>query len=158
MNLSEQIGRIKVLMEQERWVTNAANNKQRCGLSGNDNSSVSGGGRMSRRAEKKSNEQYFKSLLTSSTSPDYKQRQTSLLQSIDLETIDGKIDANQKFSLIYNLTNKLNSNKAWFLNSFIKKDLNIKDETDLTDKNILDFIKMKGGFDGFKDYYLNTLY
>lgn len=154
INLSEQINRIKQLIEQQdSWVIKAASGPQKCGLSQKNNSSGNVSGGMSRRQEKKSNLQYYNTLLKPSTNPDYEQRKSN----IDTNSVPGNIDPEQKFAIVYNLTEKLNNNKSWFLNNYIRKDLKLQDDVNLSDKNILDYIKLKGGFDSFKTYYLNEI-
>lgn len=153
MKLNEQISRIKKLMEQESWVRRAASGPQKCGFSPINNKSGSYGGGMSRRESRKYNKENISSLLTPNNTPDFQQRLDTLSTTTDINSLTTKLEPNQKFALVYNLTNKLNSNKEWFFNTKIKEALKLPVETNLSDKNVYDFIKSKGGFDEFLEYY-----
>jgi len=165
---SELINLVKKVIKEQSFKDQffgiaAASGKQKCGKR------VKWGGRggddcpkpeqgMSEKQNKKYNENiYNNEMLNSYQGEDYQKRLNSLTQTTDLNSVAGSIDTNKKFSLIYFITNKLNKNKEWFFNNWVRKELNLSQGSDITDNNILDFIKKKGGFDSFKKYYLENV-
>jgi len=152
-----------LMLEQDLWVQKAASGRQECGKRakwggrGGDESGGGGESTMSDKQLKKYNKSLYGDLLKSQGESDYQQRFDDILKNSDINSVPGNINVNQKFSLIYNITNQLTKNKDWFFNRFIKKELNLSPESVITDKTMLDFVKKKGGFDGFKEYYVNNV-
>jgi hypothetical protein len=148
-----------VITEQDDRVTRAANGDFSCGA--HPRSELRGSERgeapMSEKQLKKYNEKLYNDFLVTNSGPDYQERRGNLSQNSDLNSVSGKLNVDQKFSLIYNLTNRLLKNPSWFFNRFIKKELNLPSESPITDKIVLDMIKKKGGFDAFKVYYLTDI-
>ena len=85
---------------------------------------------------------------------DFQERIDPLISEI--ESMDSKFLLDQKKLIVYNLTNMLNNSKSWWFRNYVKQQLNLTSDI-FNDKNILDFIKLKGGFDGFKGYYLSEV-
>jgi hypothetical protein len=152
-----------LMLEQDTWVQKAASGRQKCGKDarwggyGDDKSGGGSDGSMSDKQLKKYNKSLYGELLKSQGGNDYQQRLDNLLKNSNINSVPGSIDINQKFSIIYNITNKLSNNKDWFFNNFVKKELNLSPQSVITDMNMLDFVKKKGGFDGFKNYYLSNV-
>lgn len=150
-----------LMFEQDKWIEKAASGHQICGKRAkwggypSDDDSVSGEKCLSGKGLKKYNKSLYDELLKSSGGSDYEKRRNDLTQT--LNSVPGSISTDQKFSLIYNLTSSLIKNKDWFFNRFIKNELNLPADSIITDKNMLDFINKKGGFDKFKEYYINEI-
>lgn len=166
MNLIQTV--IDLISEQDLWVQKAASGPQKCGkgacwagdrdLTG---SSGSEGVRyekpMSGRKLKKYNESLYNELLIPQKTSDYQQRYNTLSQNSGLNLVPGSINDNQKFAIVYNLTNKMTKNPDWFFNNYVRKEVGLSNNEPINDNSTLTMIKRKGGFDEFKDYYLTTI-
>jgi hypothetical protein len=152
-----------LMLEQDKWVRDAASGRQKCGRDakaggyGGDDSGSGGESSMSDKQLKKYNKSLYSDLLKPQGDINYQQRFDEITKNSEINSVPGSVDINQKFSIIYNITNKLSNNKDWFFNNFVKKELNLSPQSVITDMNMLDFVKKKGGFDGFKNYYLSNI-
>lgn len=148
-----------VIDEQDDRVTRASNGDFSCGTHPRSElrGSERGDAPMGEKQLRKYNEKLYNDFLVTNGGSDYQERRSNLSQNSDLNSVSGKLNVDQKFSLIYNLTNRLLKNPSWFFNRFIKKELNLPTESPITDKIVLDMIKKKGGFDAFKVYYLTDI-
>lgn len=149
------------LLEQDDWVRKAASGPQKCGKGARwckddgGNSSVGEVPMSGKKLKKYTESEYWNSQLLTSpvTKPDYNNRISKI--SSEISSQKSKLSDDQKSFLVYNLTNKLNSSSSWFFSNIIKKALNVTGQ--ISDKNVLDFIISKGGFDAFKKYYLEDI-
>lgn len=154
------------IIEQDLWVRKAASGPQKCGKDAKwcgDNSGVSDAGdrarpekTMSKRQNKKYTEsEYWNNQLLKDvkTISDYPTRSGNIRNEVG--TVTGSLSPDDKIKVVINLTDKLNGNKDWWFSGSVKKSLNVPGI--LADKDILNFIKTKGGFDQFKEYYLNEV-
>lgn len=154
------------IIEQDLWVRKAASGPQTCGKDAKwcgDNSGVSDGGdrskpekTMSRRQNKKYTEgEYWNNQLLKDVKsiPNYLARSGSIKGEVG--SVSGGLSPDDKIKVVINLTDKLNRNKDWWFSGSVKKSMNVPGV--LTDIDTLNYIKTKGGFDQFKDYYLNDV-
>jgi hypothetical protein len=154
------------IIEQDLWVRKAASGPQKCGKDAKwcgDNQGVSDGGErvrpektMSKRQNKKYSEtEYWTNQLLKDVKlvPDYPQRSSEIKSEVG--SISGGLSTDDKIKVVINLTDKVNKSKDWWFSGFMKKSLNVP--SILTDKDTINFIKSKGGFDQFKDYYLTDV-
>lgn len=180
MRLQENILRIKEIMgldnkstslsgginEQDDWTSRAASGKQKCGRDarwcknddGTEPISSKGEKPLSGKKLKKytETEYWVNQLLSSPTSnSDYQERMSKI--SSEIANVSGNLTNDQKMFIVYNLTNILNRRKEWYFRNIVKNQVKPASDT-FTDKDILNFIVSKGGFDQFKRYYLDDIY
>lgn len=180
MKLNEDILRIKEIMgleritesspsksiqEQDDWTSRAASGRQKCGKEPRWCPDGGDGERLSTRGEKPmsgkklkkytENEYWNNQLLSSPASnPDYQERASNM--SSDVANIPGSITDDQKMFVVYNLTNRLNRSSEWYFRNIVKNQVKTVSDK-FTDKDVINFIISKGGFDQFKKYYLEDV-
>ena len=172
MNLNENISRVRQLMglliEQDEWTRRAASGPQKCGKDAKWCVDDQGGGRSERvrreklpsaKQQKKYNEsQYWEAQLLRNinATPEISERLNTIKSLV--ESLPGDFSIDDKVKIIFNLTNKLTKDTVWWFSNHVKKTLQIQSSNQLTDKDVIEFIKSKGGFDEFKKYYLESVF
>lgn len=162
---------LRLIKEQDAWLERnrrAASGPQKCGKDAKWCADDQGGGREERirnerlpseKQQKKYNEnEYWNAQLLRDVSknPDFFERANMIKGQVEI--MPGKFTTDDKVKIIFNLTNKLNKDAMWWFPGLVKKTLKIQPTDKLTDQNVIDFVKMKGGFDQFKNYYINDVF
>lgn len=159
---------LRLVQEQDEWTRRAASGPQKCGKDAKfckDGENIGRSERIrgekpmsAKQSKKYSENEYWDNQLLKdiSTNSELSSRADSIKGQV--ESISGKFSTDDKAKIIVNLTNRLNKETIWWFSSFVKKALKLEPSTTLTDKNVIDFVKMKGGFDEFKKYYLESVF